>query len=249
MLSLKTIKQFYKSYAIPLTATVLFLAVLAVLLVYRQEQLTSLPNKFTQDAGEEKSETRLISQDEAAEIQTKSNNELAANSSGGDSGSGSSDSNNTGQPTTENSDGGSSGSGSGDGNGDGGGGGGDDDEDEEEETEFSASILGMQHGIKNISYNSKDGTCTVTHRIDAAVRARNGPGEVIYRWKRSNGQQTPEETLQADRGDNSYMISHEWKITSGVNEPPENKWVRFIILEPNSDSQQESFEHECGQTF
>lgn len=202
--------------------TGLFLVILAGLLLQRHIELSSLPEGFQQNFRHEKSETRLISQDEAAEIRTKSNNELPRNAASSDTTGGE-------NTTTRRSDQANDENSSGDDN----------------SAQFSAEILGADHTITDFSYNQEDLTCTVTHKIDAGVRTTDGPGRVVYQWKRSNGQQTPKETLHADRGDNNYLISHRWKITSRIGGPPEDKWVRFLMHKPASGSQQQNFEHKC----
>lgn len=224
MLTLKTIKRFCKSYAVPLTVTGIFLIILVGLLVHRHIQLASLPDELRQGSQPEKSETRLISQDEAAKIKTKSNNELPPDTtaSGSSSGQGSSPSSSqTSNGNDQNNNDGNSGA------------------------RFSAEILGIDHTITDTSYNAEDQTCTIIHKIDAGVHTSNGPGKVIYHWRRSNSQRTPNETLRAARGDNNYLISHRWKITSRVGGPPEDKWVRFLMHQPDSGSRQQAFEHTC----
>lgn len=225
MLQLHTLQRIGKSYALPLAVTGLFVVVLAGLLIHRHVQLGGLPEELQSDSRPGASETRLISQDEAAEITTKSDNELPPDAAEASSTSGSGN--------------GSNGASSGSGGSEGSSGGGN------EADDFEAEILGMDHSVTETSYNREDLTCTVTHQIDAGIRTSRGPGKVNYRWERSNEQRTPLETLRAARGDNNYLISHTWQITSRVGGPPEDRWVRFLMRDPATEAQRQTFEHSC----
>lgn len=224
-----SIKKFSKKYALPLTATLIFMVLVAGLLIYRHNQLSGLPSQLLESSSSERSDTKLISKDQADKIQSRDDTLLTLDPSAAPQSPPPSSSppppapGPAPPPPPPSPPPGST-------------------------PVFSASASSIRYLGSSSQTNTDPRLCTEKHKFEAIVSTSNGPGQVKYYWERNNGETSPAETLNAGNGQNHYSITHAWSITTPkvVNY---DGWVRLVITHPNSSqSQRAEFTHSCGGT-
>lgn len=213
---IQNIKIFSKNYTLPIAVTSVFVLLTSALIVDHVVQLSSLPSRLLESSPPRQSDTRLISRDEAARIQSHSDTLLTppevpspSDSSSPASSPGSAASGASSSPS------------------------------------FGAAVTSIRYRGSSDRPGAAPSNCSRDHVFEAVIRTANGPGVVRYHWERSDGGSSSSETLRAAGGRNHYSITHSWTITTFVAERYDG-WARLVVTRPNGSlSQRAEFTHRC----
>ena len=231
--------KFFKDYAVPISATLLLLLIVLLLLLLRYYELLSIRGFAKSNPLITDSESSLVSQDEAAQLNSDDNNQQTVSNQSQTTTTQQTQTTTTTGGTTDNDDGGNtstptvptSGGSSGSGGTSGSGG---------QTGPFSAIINRLTH----YEFPVNTTVCTYNHGFEGEIYINNGPGAVTYQWRRSfpSGFITPVEQFSAPTGFSQRTVNHAWPITQTTTS---DYWVELVILSPTPSVKRVNFQHHC----
>lgn len=208
--------EFRRNYSVPLYTTIAFIVLAIILVGLRQFERANLPKGIIASSPIAGSDAKLISKDEAEALERKETNQQSEKPSNSTPAA----------PPSQSS--GETGGGS-----------------APPPSPFTANVQGIFYeGPEHAGASSKE--CTLKHRFKSVVRSINGPGQITYRWIRSDGNLGPVETINVGSGEAFTSISTSWTITTKFEESYHG-WVKLAIITPNSsESSKANFTHTCN---
>lgn len=244
-------KKFLRGYAVTIVTSALLLLILALLIGARYAELYSIRDisninpLITSGQNElvaqkdENGVTRFVKEEDANSSSDKNTADTKNSSDAGGSGDTPSNS------SSQSAGGGSAGTGStggtqgggttGGGNTGGNTGGG------SQSAAFTASISSISHqGTTPLTLLANN--CKITHYISVTLRGQNAPGEVTYRWKRSDNINTTVQTVQFKANETTKTVSADAWDTTGSSG---SYSMTFEMYTPSGASKSVSFEHTC----
>jgi len=228
-------RRFVLDYSVPVTVTVVFLLIVAVALVLRTSQRSSLAHLLASVTSAGKEYGTLLSKDKTDEL--KRNDDVNQPGDSAPAGSATSFTLNAGNPSSTTNTTASGGSGTGSVS---------PSPSPTPPPVFSAAIAFFRQDSSELvctSQNQKLQTCSKRYTYSGGIRTQNGPGTVNYGWRSNLSSATEDASISAGAGE---VVTTVQKVITLACTAPSSFSLQLVILSPGfTQSPSLQVNHNC----